>query len=82
VAINAQVARSVRTGETNLFLSNRVGSRAGAVLRRPLRAAFGRWPIEACFRMAKEELRMDDFKVRSWRCIHRHYYVTAVSFLF
>ena len=25
---------------------------------------------------------MDHFEVRGWRCIHRHYYVTALSYLF
>lgn len=24
---------------------------------------------------------MDHFEVRGWRCIHRHYYVTALSYL-
>ena len=46
-----------------------------------LLVAFSRWVIEACFRLAKEELGMDHFEVRGWRCIHRHYYVTALSYL-
>jgi SRSO17 transposase len=75
-------ARNVRTGEVKYFLSNRVVGRDGVTLRWLLRVAFGRWSIEACFRIAKEELGMDHFEVRGWRCIHRHYYVTAVSFLF
>ena len=50
-------------------------------LRGLLRVAFKRWTIEACFRVAKEELGMDHFEVRGWRCIHRHYYVTALSYL-
>ena len=29
----------------------------------------------------QEELGMDHFEVRGWRCIHRHYYVTALSYL-
>ncbi len=76
------VARSVRTGEMKFFLSNQVVGRDGVTLRWLLRVAFGRWPIEACFRTAKEELGMDHFEVRGWRCIHRHYYVTALSYLF
>lgn len=75
------VARHVRTGEVKFFLSNQVVGRDGVTLRRLLRVAFGRWSIEACFRIAKEELGMDHFEVRGWRCIHRHDYVTAVSFL-
>jgi SRSO17 transposase len=76
------VARNVRTNEVKYFLSNRVVGRGGVTLRWLLRVAFSRWSIEACFRVAKEELGMDHFQVRGWRCIHRHYYVTALTCLF
>lgn len=76
------VARNVLTKETKYFISNRVIGRNGVTLRQLLRVAFGRWQIEACFRTAKEELGMDHFEVRGWRCIHRHYYVTALTQLF
>jgi SRSO17 transposase len=76
------VARNVRTGELKYFLSNQVVGRNGVTLRWLLRVAFGRWTIEAIFRVAKEELGMDHFEVRGWRCIHRHYYVTGLSHLF
>ena len=75
------VARNVRTGEMKFFLSNQVVGRNRVTLRWLLRVAFSRWTIEACFRVAKEELGMDHFEVRGWRCIHRHYYVTALSYL-
>lgn len=75
------VARNVRTGEIKYFLSNLIVGRNGVRLRCLLRIAFGRWAIEACFRTAKEELGMDHFEVRGWRCIHRHYYLTGVSYL-
>ncbi len=75
------VARNVRTGEVKYLISNQVVSRRGVNLRGLLRVAFGRWVIEACFRLAKEELGTDHFEVRGWRCIHRHYYVTALSYL-
>jgi SRSO17 transposase len=75
------VARNVRTGEVKFFISNQVVGRNGVTLRWLLRVAFGRWSIEACFRTAKEELGMDHFEVRGWRCIHRHYYLTALSYL-
>lgn len=75
------VARSVRTGEVKYFLSNQVVGRKGITLRWLLCVAFGRWSVESCFRTAKEELGMDHFEVRGWRCIHRHYYVTALSYL-
>ena len=47
-----------------------------------LRVAFARWVVETCFRTPKEELGMDHFEVRGWRCVHRHWYVTQLSYLF
>ena len=44
--------------------------------------AFRRWPVERLFREAKNELGMDHYEVRGWRCVHRHLYVTALSHLF
>jgi len=76
------VARNVLSGETKYFLSNRVPGRDGWSLRKILRVAFGRWPIENCFREAKEELGLDHFECRGWRCIHRHLYVAILSQLF
>ncbi len=76
------VARNVLTGEVKYFLSNRVPGREGWTLRAILRVAFGRWQIEDCFREAKEELGLDHFECRGWRCIHRHLYVTILSGLF
>jgi len=31
---------------------------------------------------AKEELGLDHYEVRGWRCVHRHYYLTQLSQLF
>ena len=76
------VARNVLTGEVKYFLSNRVPGERGITLRWLLRVAFGRWSIESCFREAKEELGMDHYEVRGWRCVHRHFYVTQLSQLF
>lgn len=76
------VARNVLTGETKYFLSNRVPGHDGWSLRKILRVAFGRWPVEDCFRESKEELGLDHFECRGWRCIHRHLYVTILSQLF
>lgn len=76
------VARNVLTGEAKYFLSNRVPGRDGWSLGKLLRVAFGRWPIEVCFREAKEELGLDHFECRGWRTIHRHLYVTILSQLF
>nr|WP_145056397.1 transposase [Lignipirellula cremea] len=76
------VARNVLTDETQYFLSNRAVGRDGWTLRKILRVAFGRWPIEDCFREAKEELGLDHYECRGWRCIHRHLYVAILSQLF
>jgi SRSO17 transposase len=76
------VARNVLTGEVKYFLSNRVPGRDGWSLRKILRVAFGRWPIEDCFRETKKELGLDHYECRGWGCIHRHLYVTILSQLF
>jgi len=82
------VARNVLTGEVKTFLSNRVPGEWNPVtgkyvtLRWLLRVAFGRWTIESCFRQGKEELGLDHYEVRGWRCVHRHFYVTQLSQLF
>ena len=76
------VARNVLTGEVKYFMSNRVPGEPGITLCWLLRGAFGRWSVESCFREAKEELGMDHYEVRGWRCLHRHFYVTQLSHLF
>jgi SRSO17 transposase len=76
------VARNVITKEVKYFVSNRVPGEQGMTLRRLLRVAFGRWSVENCFRQAKEELGLDHYEVRGWRCVHRHFYLTQLSHLF
>ena len=82
------VARNVLTGEVKYFLANRLPGEINPVtgqcvtLRFLLRVAFGRCSIESCFREAKEELGLDHYQVRGWRCVHRHFYVTQLSHLF
>jgi hypothetical protein len=82
------VARNVLTGEVKYFLCNRAPGarhpRTGQciTLRCLLQVAFGRCSIESCFRQGKEELGLDHYEVRGWRCVHRHFFVTQVSHLF
>ncbi len=82
------VTRNVLTDEVKYFLSNRVPGERNPVsgqcvtLRWLLRVAFGRCSIESCFREGKEELGLDHYEVRGWRCVHRHFYVTQLSHLF
>lgn len=82
------VARNVLTGELKYFLANRLPGEKHPVtgewitLRGLLRVAFGRCSIESCFREGKEELGLDHYEVRGWRCVHRHFYVTQLSHLF
>jgi SRSO17 transposase len=75
-------ARNVLTGKEKYFVANAVPGEKGITLRWLLRVAFGRWPVERCFRVAKDELGMDHYQVRGWRCIHRHFFLTQVSYLF
>jgi SRSO17 transposase len=76
------VARNVLTGEVKYFVSNRVPGEDGMTLQRLLRIAFGRWSVENCFRQAKEELGLDHYEVRGWRCVHRHFHLVQLSHLF
>jgi SRSO17 transposase len=76
------VARNVLTNEVKYFVANRVPGERGVSLRRLLRVAFGRWSVENCFRQAKEELGLDQYEVRGWRCLHRHFYLTQLTQLF
>jgi SRSO17 transposase len=76
------VARHVLTGEVKYFLANRVPGEVGVTLRGLLRVAFCRWSVESCLRQAKDELGMDHYQVRGWRCLHRHFYLTQLSHLF
>jgi SRSO17 transposase len=61
---------------------NLVPTAGGVSLERLLWIAFCRVPIEQCFQRSKQELGMDHFEVRSWLGIHRHFYITQLSFLF
>jgi len=76
------VAHNVLTHEVKYFVSNRMPGEPGITLRRLLRVAFQRWSVESCFRQAKEELGLDHYEVRGWRCVHRHFYLTQLSHLF
>jgi SRSO17 transposase len=76
------VARNVLTKEVKYFVCNRVPGERGVSLRWLLRVAFQRWSVESCFRQAKEELGLDHYEVRGWRCLHRHFYLTQLTHLF
>lgn len=77
------VARNVLDpDEIKYFVSNLLVGSEGVSLEWLLWVAFSRWPIEHCFRQAKDELGMDHFEVRGWRSIHRHFYISQLSHLF
>jgi len=77
------VARNVTNrDEMKYFVSNMIPGIGGVTLELILRVAFSRFPIEECFRQAKNELGMDHFEVRGWDAIHRHLYVSQASHLF
>ena len=74
--------RNVLSGEMKYFLSNRVPGIDGTTVRRLLYVALSRWSVESVFRESKEELGMDHYECRGWQCVHRHFFVTALSHLF
>ena len=77
------VARNVLNHkEIKYFVSNRVPGSNGVTLEKLLWVAFSRFPIERCFEIGKRELGMDHFEVRSWTSIHRHFYISQLSYLF
>lgn len=77
------VARNaVKPDEVKYFLSARPVEPLGWTVQRMLAVGFSRWPIERCFELGKGQLGLDHFEVRSWRGIHRHWYVSQVSQLF
>ncbi len=77
------VARNVlNPDEVKYFVSNRTVRPGGVSLEWMLWVAFSRWPIERCFELAKRDLGMDHFEMRSWRAIHRHLYISQLSLLF
>jgi SRSO17 transposase len=76
------VARNLLAAEVKYFVSNMPLGQGGVSLEWLLWAAFSRWPMEQCFRQAKDELGMSHFEVRGWQSIHRHFYITQLSHLF
>jgi SRSO17 transposase len=77
------IARNVlNPEEIKYFVSNQVPSADGIRLEKLLWIVFCRAPIEQCFKRCKQQLGMDHFEVRGWLGIHRHFYITQLSFLF
>ena len=77
------IARNVLDhDEVKYFVANVATGSDIEKLKWLLHVAFSRFPIEHCFRQAKDELGMGHFEVRGWRSIHRHLYVTQLSHLF
>jgi len=77
------IARNVlNPDEIKYFVTNIVPLPEGIALERLLWIAFCRAPIEQCFQRCKQQLGMDHFEVRGWLGIHRHLYITQLSFLF
>ena len=72
-------ARHPATGEEKYFVSN---APAGASLRRLLRAGFGRWNVEHCFRLSKGEIGFRDFQGRSYVGLMRHLTLCLVTLTF
>jgi SRSO17 transposase len=67
------------TDEIKYFLSN---APPGTPVKKLLRVAFGRWPIERCFEDGKGEVGLDHWEGRRWLGLKRHLILTSVSYLF
>lgn len=77
------IARNVlKPEEIKYFVSNMVPNSNGVTLEKLLWIGFSRVPIERCFEVGKRELGMDQFEVRNWMAIHRHLYISQLSYLF
>lgn len=77
------VARNVlHPAEVKYFVSNLSLRNPGLTRENLLGIAFGRFGIERCFEIAKRDLGMDHFEVRSWKAIQRHFYISQLSQLF
>ncbi|MCP3996881.1 MAG: IS701 family transposase [bacterium] len=61
--------RSMASGEIKYFLCNALED---TPIQKMAWLSGMRWPIETCFREAKDELGMDHYEVRSWTGWHRH----------
>ena len=68
--------------EIKYFISNLLPESNGVTLEKLLWIAFSRFPIERCFEIGKRDLGMDHFEVRNWTAIHRHFYISQLSYLF
>jgi SRSO17 transposase len=76
------IAWNALTGELKYFLSNRVADDDGVSLASLLYVAFHRCSIEQCFHVTKDELGLDHYQLRGWRCLHRHFFITQLTHLF
>jgi SRSO17 transposase len=69
--------RSVETSEEMAYFI--VSGPKATTLEEMVRVVGARWAIEECFEVAKSELGLDQYEVRSWAGWHRH--VTLVMWL-
>lgn len=54
----------------------------GTALADLVRVAGARWTIESSFEMAKDEVGLDQYEVRSWTGWHRHITLAMLAFAF
>ncbi|NJM06535.1 IS701 family transposase [Candidatus Gracilibacteria bacterium] len=67
------------SGEQKAFLSNAPATLAVSLL---VRMTGMRWPIEQCFEVAKQQLGMGDYEVRSWPGWHHHMTLVILAHFF
>lgn len=71
--------RDPESGELKAFLSNAPDSCAASRL---ITVSGCRWPIEQCFEVAKQELGMGHYEVRSWAGWHHHMTLVILAHFF
>jgi SRSO17 transposase len=67
------------SGEQKAFLSNAPATLSGS---RRVRVSGMRWPVEHLFEVAKQELGMGDYAVRSWPGGHQHMTLVTLAHFF
>lgn len=73
------IRRRLGDGELTFYLTC---APAGTALAELVRVAGARWTIESCFEMAKGEVGLDQYEVRSWTGWHRHITLAMLAFAF
>ncbi len=73
------IAQNILTGEMKYFLSNVIDDTPVGSL---VYVAFTRWYVEKIFKESKSRVGFDEFEVRTFLSVKRHFILSAISHLF